>query len=182
MKPSKLKFFHHDDKSSSAQPSSSSSSSASSYWNNINITKWNREFIDKTFMNRRVLIKLLAACFMIALIVLIISSSSNSNSMKKIIDNENALKRQRLLINDTNRAINNDSIIDTSTEISIIAEVTASPQTNEKNNNRSDVDDVRPFTGSNIIVPQNEHTKKSNDEVTLTKNYVSLIMQFITIM
>ena len=175
MKPSKK--YLHDDNSSSAATSSTS------YWNNINIINWNRECIEKSvnYIDRRLLIRILAACFMIALIALIISSSSSnspsiynkSNLNESIInDNENAEQRQRLLVS-INKAINNisnDSIIDTSTKISII-EVTASQHSNSS-----------VLTTNNIIAPQNsEHSKKSNDEVTLTKNYVSLIMQFITI-
>lgn len=172
MKPSKK--YLHDDNSSSATTSTS-------YWNNINIIKWNRESIVKTvnYIDRRLLIRIIAACFMIALIALIVSSSPSSSSStihpinnnfnKSIVnDTENAEQRQRLLININN--ISNDSIIDTSTRISII-EVTASSQQS-------------PLitTNNNIIAPQNsDYSKKSNDEVTLTKDYVSLIMQFIAI-
>ncbi|XP_070490545.1 uncharacterized protein [Chironomus tepperi] len=176
MKPSKK--YLHDDNSSSATTSTS-------YWNNINITNWNRECIEKTvnYIDRRLLIRIIAACFMIAMIALIVSSSSspspssssiNTNLNKSIInDNENSEQRQRLLIS-INKAINNinnDSIIDTSTKISII-EVTATQQSNS----------VLPLlTTNNIIAPQNsDYNKKSNDEVTLTKNYVERINFYTT--
>lgn len=177
MKPSKK--YLHDDNSSSATTSTS-------YWNNLNIIKWNRESIVKTvnYIDKRLLIRIIAACFMIALIAIIVSSSpspSKSSSIQHINNNintsiindtENAEQRQRLLIN-INKATNNisnDSIIDTSTRISII-EVTVPSQ-------------QPPLitTNNNIIASQNsDYSKKSNDEVTLTKNYVSLIMQFIAI-
>ena len=176
MKPSK-KYFHDDN--------SSSATTSTSYWNNINIIKWNRESLEKTinYIDRRLLYRIIAACLMIALIALFVSSSTtsstsihqNKSNLNNSNDTENTERRQRLLVN-INMAINNisssneDSIIDTTTKISIF-EVTASQQSNS----------VLPLlTTNNIIDPQNsDSSKKSNDEVTLTKNYVSLIMQFI---
>ncbi|CAG9809337.1 unnamed protein product [Chironomus riparius] len=181
MKPSKK--YLHDDNSSSATTSTS-------YWNNINIIKWNRESLEKTvhYIDRRFLYRIIAACLMIALIALIVTSSSSTSSSSSIHknksnlnnsnDTENAEQRQRLLVS-INKAINNisssssieDSIIDTTTKISII-DVTTSQQSNS----------VLPIlTTYNIIASQNgDYSKKSNDEVTLTNNYVERINFYTT--
>lgn len=172
MKPSK-KYIHGDN--------SSSTTSSSSHWNSINtFHKWNCECIEKSIklINRKVLLRILAACVLIALIALIVTSSQSRINQKIVKgENENAAKRQRLLIDDINKAIirnkSNDSIQYTTTASS---KISITEWTIKRN--ISDENDVTRLSTANIIASQNEQTKKS----TLAKNYVSLKMQFMELL
>jgi hypothetical protein len=130
-------------------------SSLANYWSSIKIIKWNRERLDEAvnYINLRLLIKIITVSISIALICFIVTSLLNASNNYDATTS----KRQRLLIS-INNTINNDSIIDTSTESQVIASIETS-------------NTVSP-SSTNIITPQNEHTKKSIDEITFKKNYV----------
>jgi hypothetical protein len=131
------------------------------------------------------LIKILAACISIALIGFFVSSLMSTSPPKQqqqqqgsTSDAADAVKRQRLPVN------NNDSIINTLTATaSPSAEVSSasSLQAIISNNPFNDFNDNHLHSSvlpPNTIAaaPQNEHAKKSNnDEIALTKNYVSIL-------
>ncbi|KAG5673286.1 hypothetical protein PVAND_003346 [Polypedilum vanderplanki] len=195
-KPSKNIIFH-DDNFSSSTPSSSSMSwlwwnsnsmNNSKNNNNISMLKWNKEYIHETvnYTNIGLLIKIIAACISIALIGFIVSSLLMMEQQKDATD---AVKRQRLLLNNDSIIDNTSTATPTYTQIQSTELTAASLQTiiNNSNNPINDFNDnhlhssvLPPNTISDAI--QNiEHAKKSNnDEISLTKNYVERINFYTT--
>lgn len=171
MKPSKIIFY--DDNSSSPPPPSSftPASKMANYWNMI---KWRECLRDETlhYINIRLLLKIIAACISIGMIGFIVSSLIFNNNNHKRDNGDINNEDLRLLVKTINESSTN-RIIDTSVPSTIAKEDISIDIKNDRISNSST---LPRFTNNNI---QNEpHEMKSNDEISLTKNYVSCFFNF----